>query len=543
MLRATGLTSEDLARPLIGVANTWTEAMPCNFHLRRLADSVKAGIRAAGATPLEFNTIAVGDGVVIGTEGMKASLVSREVIADSIEILARAHLFDAVVALVGCDKTVPAAAMALLRLNLPALVLYGGSMKPGRLRDRDVTLQDVFEGVWALEAGRGEASVVEELERVACPGPGACGGNYTANSMAVALELLGLSPVGYASIAAEDPRKDPATRGAGELLVRLLTENRRPRDLATPDAFENAIAGVVATGGSTNAVLHLLALAHEAGVGLALSDFDRVSRLTPLLADLKPHGRFLAADLDRAGGLPLVVKRLLEGGCLRGESRAADGVSWARHARRASETPGQRVVRAFSEPLASTGGLVVLYGSLAPEGAVLKIGGPAAAYHRGPARVFDSEEQACAAVSQGRIRAKDVVVVRYEGPRGGPGMREMHGVTAGIGEELARSVALLTDGRFTGATQALKVGHIAPEAQVGGPLACLRDGDEITIDVAARRLDVALTEAEIAERLRAWQPPPPRYPSGVFAKYAALVSSASRGAVTSPRPSFGAPSQ
>jgi dihydroxy-acid dehydratase len=534
MLRAAGLTDEDLSRPLIGVANTWTETMPCNHHLRRVADDLKQAIRAAGATPLEFNTIAVGDGVVVGTEGMKASLVSREVIADSIELAVRAHLFDGVVALVGCDKTVPGAAMALLRLNLPSLVLYGGSMRPGRYQDRDVTIQDVFEGVWALEAGTLSASALEELERVACPGAGACGGQYTANTMAVALELLGLSPVGYASISAGDPRKEPATRRAGELLVKLLGENRRPKDVVTRDAFENAIAGVVTTGGSTNAVLHLLALAHETGVALALSDFDRVSRRTPLLVDLKPRGAYLAADLDRAGGVPLVAKRLLEARCLHGEARAADGVSWDEHARHAVETAGQQVVRPLSQPLSDAGGLVVLHGNLAPEGAVMKVGGQAAPHHRGPARVFDSEEEACAALSQRQIRAGDVVVIRYEGPRGGPGMREMTGLTDALGDDLVRAVALLTDGRFTGATRALKVGHIAPEAQVGGPLACLRDGDAITIDVPARRLHVELSEVEIAERLRAWRPPAARYTSGVFAKYVATVSSASRGAVTTP---------
>jgi dihydroxy-acid dehydratase len=534
MLRATGLTGEDLARPIVGIANTWTEIMPCNQHLRRLADYVKQGIRAAGATPLEFNTIAVGDGIAIGTEGMKASLVSREVIADSIELAAHAHLFDAMVALVGCDKTVPGAAMALLRVNLPSLALYGGSMMPGRLHGREVTIQDVFEGVWAFEAGKLSAAALDELERVACPGVGACGGQYTANTMAVALELLGMSPVGYASIPAEDPRKGPATRRAGELVVKLLSEDRRPREVATMDAFENAIAGVVTTGGSTNAVLHLLALAHEAGVSLGLSDFDRVSRRTPLLVDLKPRGHYLAADLDRAGGIALIAQRLLEGGCLHAEARAADGVSWAEHARGARERPGQAVVRPLSVPLSATGGLVILHGNLAPDGAVLKVGGQELVYHRGPARVFDSEEQACAAVSQSQIRAREVVVIRYEGPRGGPGMREMTGITAALGEELT-GIALLTDGRFTGATRGLKVGHIAPEAQLGGPLACLRDGDEIIIDVAARRLDVALGEAEIGQRLRGWHPPGPKYTSGVFAKYAALVSCASRGAVTTSR--------
>ncbi len=533
MLRGAGLTDDDLARPIVGIANTWTETMPCNLHLRRLADHLKEGLRAAGATPLEFNTIAVADGVVIGTEGMHASLVSREVIADSIELAVRAHLFDAVVALVGCDKTVPAAAMAVLRLNLPSLVLYGGAIAPGRLGGRDVTIQDVFEGVWAHEAGRLSAEALGALERAACPGAGACGGQYTANTMAVALELLGLSPVGYASIPAEDPRKGEATRVAGALLVKLLVENRRPLDVVGRDAFENAIAGVLASGGSTNAVLHLLAMAHEAGVDLALADFDRLSRGTPLLVDLKPRGPYLAADLDRAGGVPLLARRLIEAGCLRGEARAADGVAWAEHAASASESPGQAVVRPLAAPLAADGGLVVLHGTLAPEGAVMKAG--AVVQHRGPARVFDGEEAACAAFAQQVVRPQDVIVIRYEGPRGGPGMREMTGVTDALGGELAQRVALVTDGRFTGATRAVKIGHVAHEAQVGGPLACLRDGDEITIDVASRRLDVALSEAEIAERLTAWRPPPPKWRSGVFAKYVALVSSASRGAVTTPR--------
>jgi dihydroxy-acid dehydratase len=535
MLKAIGFTSDDLARPLIGIANTWVETMPCNFHLRRVAQWVKEGVRAAGATPMEFNTIAISDGVTMGTQGMKASLVSREVIADSIELVGRGHLFDGMIALVGCDKTIPGAAMALLRLNLPSLILYGGSIAPGRFQGRDVTIQDVFEGVGAFAAAKLSAAELSELEESACPGAGACGGQYTANTMALALEFLGMSPVGYASIPAEDPRKETATRAAGELAVRLLRQGLRPRDLLGRASFENAIAGVATTGGSTNAVLHLLAIAREMGTPLALDDFDRVSRRTPLLVDLKPGGQFVAVDLDRAGGVPLVAQRLLQGGHLHGEARTADGQSWASHAEAARESEGQRVVRALQAPISPTGGLVILRGNLAPEGAVLKMAGHERLFHRGPARVFESEEEAFAAVRERRIVANDVVVIRYEGPRGGPGMREMLGVTAAfVGEGLGESVALLTDGRFSGATRGLMVGHVAPEAQVGGPIAALRDGDEVTIDVAARRLQVALSDAEIGDRLRGWRAPTQRFTAGVFAKYASLVSSASEGAVTTP---------
>jgi len=533
MLKAIGFTTADLARPIVGVANTWTETMPCNYHLRRLAQQVKEGIRAAGATPMEFNTISVSDGVTMGTEGMKASLVSREVIADSIELVCRGHLFDAVVALVGCDKTIPGAAMALLRLNLPSLVLYGGSIAPGRFEGRDVTIQDVFEAVGAYAAGKMTAERLAQLEDVACPGAGACGGQYTANTMALAMEFLGLSPPGYATIAAEDRRKDGATRASGEALVALLAKNLRPRDIIGRASFENAIAGVAATGGSTNAVLHLLALAREVEVPLRLDDFDRVSRRTPLLADLKPGGRFVAVDLDQAGGTRLIAQRLIAGKFFDGTARASDGSAWAEHAARAEERPGQQVVRPLAEPLRPTGSLIILRGNLAPDGSVVKVAGHERPRHQGPARVFNREEDAFRAVSAGEIRAGEVVVIRYEGPKGGPGMREMLGVTAAlVGRGLGESVALVTDGRFSGATRGLMVGHVAPEAPVGGPLAALRDGDVVSIDIDGRRLDVDLSAAQIAERLRSFAPPPPRYPQGVFAKYSSLVSSASLGAVT-----------
>jgi dihydroxy-acid dehydratase len=533
MLKAIGFTDADLSRPIVGVANTWTETMPCNFHLRRLAEKVKEGIRAAGATPMEFNTIAISDGVTMGTEGMKASLVSREVIADSIELVGRGHLFDAMVTLVACDKTIPGAAMALLRLNLPSLLLYGGSIAPGRFEGKDVTIQDVFEAVGAHAAGRLSLARLQELEDVACPGSGACGGQYTANTMALAMEVLGLSPPGYATIPAEDPRKDEATRAAGATLVRLLRENQRPRDVLTRASFENAIAAVAATGGSTNAVLHLLAIAREAGIPLALEDFDAVSKRTPLIADLKPGGQYTAVDLDRAGGVPLIVQRLLQARRFEGTARTADGGDWSEHARSAVEKPGQKVVRGASEPIRPTGGLVILRGNLAPDGCVLKMAGHERTFHRGPARVFDREEDAFAAVRDRRIQAGDVIVIRYEGPRGGPGMREMLGVTAAlVGEGLGESVALLTDGRFSGATRGLMVGHVAPEAAVGGPIAAVREGDSIVFDVEKRALTLEIPAPELAARLRSWTARPARYTGGVFAKYAALVSSAAEGAVT-----------
>jgi len=533
MLKAIGFTDEDLRRPFIGVANTWIEVMPCNFHLRRLSEQVKAGIRAAGGTPVEFNTIAVSDGISMGTEGMKCSLISREVVADSIELVARGHLFDGVVAISGCDKTIPGTVMALARLNVPSLMLYGGSIAAGKFQGRDVTIQDVFEGVGACAAGRMTADQLHELEDVACPGPGACGGQFTANTMATAMELIGISPMGLNSIPAMDPAKDEAAFAVGELLMDLLRSGLTPKQILTRPAFENAIAGIAATGGSTNGVLHLLALAKEAGVPLTIDDFDTISARTPLLADLKPGGRFTAPDMHRAGGVRLVAQRLLEGGLLHGEAKTVTGKTIGEEARAAKETAGQPVVRPLKNPLKPTGGLVILRGNLAPDGCVVKVAGHERLEHRGPARVFDTEEAAFAAVQARQINAGDVVVIRYEGPKGGPGMREMLGVTAAIvGEGLGESVALLTDGRFSGATRGLMAGHVAPEAAVGGPIAALRDGDTITFDIEKRRLDVALSPEELAARLKQWTPPAPRYTSGVMAKYAKLVSSASEGAVT-----------
>ncbi|GER84080.1 dihydroxy-acid dehydratase [Thermogemmatispora aurantia] len=535
MLKAIGFRDEDLQRPLIGVANTWIETMPCNFHLRRLAERVKAGIRAAGGTPMEFNTIAVSDGISMGTEGMKASLISREVIADSIELVSQGQMFDAVIALAACDKTLPGTAMALIRLNVPSLVLYGGSIAPGRFRGQDVTILDVFEAIGATAAGRMSESDLRELENVACPGPGACGGQYTANTMAMALEFLGLSPLGTASVGATDPRKDEVAERCGRLVVEMLHRGLTPRDILTRQSFENAIAGVAASGGSTNAVLHLLALAREAGIPLTIDDFDEISRRTPLIASLKPGGRYVALDLDRAGGTPLLAKRLIEAGLMHGDQLTPTGRTIGEEAAQAQEAPGQDVVRTVENPIKPNGGLVILKGNLAPEGCVVKIAGHERLYHRGPARVFDREEDAMQAVIGRQIQPGDVVVIRYEGPRGGPGMREMLGVTSAIvGEGLGETVALLTDGRFSGATRGLMVGHIAPEAAVGGPLAALRDGDTIVIDIEKRTVSVELSDEELATRLASWQPPTPRYTSGVFAKYAALVSSASEGAITRP---------
>ncbi|MSQ33712.1 MAG: dihydroxy-acid dehydratase, partial [Dehalococcoidia bacterium] len=499
----------------------------------RLAAKVKEGIRAAGGTPIEFNTVAVSDGIAMGTEGMKASLVSREVIADSIELVARGHLLDALVVISGCDKTIPGAVMALARLDIPSLMLYGGSIMPGRFQGHDVTIQDVFEAVGAYTAGKMSAAELRELEGAACPGPGACGGQFTANTMATAFELLGISPMGSASVPAMDPRKDDTAFEAGRLVMEVLRRDLRPSRIITRGALENAVAAVAATGGSTNGVLHLLAVAREAGVPLAIDDFDRISSRTPLLADLKPGGRFMATDLYRAGGIALVAKRLLDAGLLKAGEMTVTGRTIGEEASRAVETPGQVVVRPLSDPIKPTGGLVILKGNLAPEGCVVKVAGYERLSHRGPARVFDREEDAFAAIQRREIRAGDVVVIRYEGPRGGPGMREMLGVTGAlVGQGLGDSVALLTDGRFSGATHGLMAGHVAPEAAVGGPIAALQEGDTISFDVAARRLDVELADAEIKRRLGRWTAPAPRYTSGVMAKYARLVSSASEGAVT-----------
>ena len=533
MLKAVGFSDADLKKRLIGVANTWIEIGPCNYHLRTLAEHVKDGVRAAGATPMEFNTVSISDGITMGTEGMRASLVSREVIADSIELVTRGNGFDGLVVLVGCDKTIPGAVMALARLNVPGVVLYGGSIAPGQFMGRSVTVQDVFEAVGAHAAGLMSDADFKTLEDVACPGAGACGGQFTANTMAIVCECLGISALGSGSVPATDAAKAAVARTAGQQAVKLAAAGIRPRDIITRRAIESAIAVVAATGGSTNAVLHLLAIAREAGVELTLADFDRISARTPLIADLKPSGRFVATELHAAGGTALVVKRLVEAGVIDGTSPTVTGRTLGEEAANAVETAGQEVVRPVDRPLKSHGGLVILYGNLAPEGAVLKLSGTERAQHRGPARVFDSEEQAFDAVQRQAIKPGDVVVIRYEGPAGGPGMREMLAVTAAIvGAGMGDSVALLTDGRFSGATRGFTVGHVSPEASRGGPIAALRDGDTVVLDVARRRLEVELTDAELKARLTKWSPPPPRYQSGVMAKYARMVSSASVGAVT-----------
>jgi dihydroxy-acid dehydratase len=533
MLRASGLTDEDFQRPLIGVANTWIEIGPCNYHLRDLARDVKDGIREAGGTPLEFNTVSISDGITMGCEGMRTSLVSREVIADSIELVARGNLFDAVVVLVGCDKTIPAAVMALARLDVPGLVLYGGSINPGHFKGKDVTVQDVFEAVGAHAAGRMSDADFDVLERQACPGPGACGGQFTANTMATVCEALGISPFGSASVPAVDEDKAAVARRSGALVVDVLRRNLRPSQILTRDAFENAIASVAATGGSTNAVLHLLAIAKEAGVPLDIDDFDRISAKVPLLADLKPGGRFVATDLYHAGGIPLVIQRFAAAGVLHEDAITVTGRTLGEHAREASETPGQQVVRPVDNPIKPTGGLVILKGNLAPEGCVIKVAGYDLKTFTGPARVFDSEEQAFAAVNSGGIRPGDVVVIRYEGPRGGPGMREMLAVTAALmGAGLGDSVALITDGRFSGATRGLMVGHVAPEAAHRGPIAAVREGDTIRLDLKGRSISVDLSDEEIATRLAALPEVPLKAPRGVMSKYERLVSSAARGAIT-----------
>jgi len=534
MFKSIGFSDADLSKPLIGVANTWIETMPCNFHLRRLSAKVKEGIRAAGGTPMEFNTIAISDGETMGTEGMRASLVSREIIADSIELVCRGQMFDALVCVVGCDKTIPAAAMALTRLNIPGLVLYGGTIAAGSFRGKDVTIQDVFEAVGANAAGKMSDNDLRDLENVACPGAGACGGQYTANTMSTVMELIGLSPMGFNGVPAMDARKDDVAFRCGEIVLNALKNGIRPRDILTRAAFENAIAGVACTGGSTNAVLHLLAIARESEVPLAIDDFQTVSERTPLLADLKPAGRFVAADVDKAGGIPVIAKRLLDGKHVDGGTLTVTGKTFAEEAKTAREAKGQEVIAPLERPLKKTGGLVILHGNLAPEGCVVKISGHERLSHRGPARVFESEEDAMSAVTGKRINAGDVVVIRNEGPKGGPGMREMLGVTAAIvGEGLGDSVALLTDGRFSGATRGLMVGHVAPEAALGGPIAALREGDVVTIDISARKLSVDLEDATLQQRLKLVKAAEPRYRTGVFAKYAALVSSAAAGAVTS----------
>lgn len=531
MLKATGLTDADLARPLIAVANTWTEVTPCNFHLRNLAERVKEGIRAAGGTPIEFDTIAISDGITMGTEGMKASLISREIIADTIELFVRAHAFDAVVAISGCDKTIPGTVMGLARLNLPSLALYGGSILAGHFHGHDVSIQDVFEAVGACAAGKMTATELKELEDSACPGAGACGGQFTANTMATAITFLGISPMGLSEIPATDPRKEKAAFDCGRLIMQLLKNDVRPKQIITQTSLRNAIASVAATGGSTNAVLHLLAIARDMGIPLTIDEFDRVSARTPLLADLKPGGRFLAPDMYRAGGMRLLAKRLMEAERIE-DSPTVSGKSLFEEARAATETPGQEVIRPLLNPIKPNGGLAILRGTLAPEGCVVKLAGHERLLHSGPARVFDSEEAAFEAVQNRKIQPGDVVVIRYEGPKGGPGMREMLAVTGAlVGQGLDDSIALITDGRFSGATHGFMVAHVAPEAANGGPIAFVRDGDVITIDVRAKRLDV---QANLAERRTGWKPPAPKYTTGVMAKYAKLVSSASDGAITNP---------
>jgi len=535
MLRAIGFSTDDLSRPLIGVGHCWIETMPCNWNHRRLAEQAKQGVRDAGGTPMEFNTIAISDGVTMGTEGMKASLVSREVIADSIELVARGHSFDGLVLIVGCDKTIPAAAMALCRLDIPGLVLYSGTIAPGHLHGRDLTVQDVFEAVGAYNAGRIDAAELQAVEAAACPGAGACGGQFTANTMSCALEFLGLSPAGANEIPALHETKDAAARAAGARAVALLREGITPRSIVTRQALENAVTSFAATGGSTNAVLHLPAIAAEAEQPLGIDDFDVICARTPILADLRPGGRHVASDMFVAGGNALLMQRLLELGLLHGEARTVDGRTIADIAAAAHERDGQRVIRPTREPLRAHGGVAVLRGNLAPDGCVVKLAGNDRSEHRGPARVFDGEEAAFAAVRAGAIRDEDVVVIRYEGPVGGPGMREMLSVTGAlVGAGLGDTVALITDGRFSGATHGFMCAHVCPEAALGGPLAALRDGDVVHLDVNARRVDVELTEAEMAARLRAWAPPRPRYRTGVFAKYAASVAPASLGAITRP---------
>jgi len=531
--KAVGYSDEDLTRPLVGVAHCWIELTPCNWNHQKLAEKVKEGIRAAGGTPVEFNTVSVTDGIAMGTEGMKASLVSREVVADSIELVARGHLFDAVVAISGCDKTIPGTVMALARLNLPGVMLYGGSIMYGEYRGRRLTVQDVFEAVGAFNAGRISREELNAIESNACPGAGACGGQFTANTMATAFEMLGISPMGYNDVPAVDPRKSDVAFETGKLVMDLLRKGVLPRQVMSRKAFMNAIAGAMATGGSTNVVLHLLAVAREAGVRLAIDDFDRVSRKTPLLADLKPAGRFTAPEMYQAGGMAVVAKRLLDAGLLHESEPTVTGRTIGEEARAARETPGQEVIRPLDRPLKPFGGMVILRGNLAPEGCVLKLVGHDRLVHRGPARVFDREEDAFAAVKAGKIKAGDVLVIRYEGPKGGPGMREMLALTGAIqGAGLGASVALLTDGRFSGATHGFMAGHVAPEAAAGGPIAAVRNGDTIVFDVKRRRLDVELSAAELKKRLRGWKAPKPRYSRGVLAKYARLVSSASEGAVT-----------
>ena len=533
-LRGVGFSKEDLHKPIIGIANTWTEIGPCNFHLRQIAEAVKQGIREAGGTPMEFNTITISDGITMGTEGMKASLISREVIADSVELVARGNLFDGLVAIAGCDKNMPGTVMALARLDIPSLMLYGGSIKPGHLNGKDITIQDVFEAIGSHAAGKIDDAGLEAVEAAACPGAGACGGQFTANTMAMACEFLGISPMSISGVPAFLPEKLAASREAGRMVMELAKNDLRPSKIITPQAIENAIASVAASGGSTNAVLHFLAIANEMGIPLSIDDFDRISSKTPLLCDLKPGGNYVAADYHAAGGSRLLAKRLLEAGLIDGGSWNVSGKTLAEEAALAKETAGQVVIHALNNAIKPTGGLVILKGNLAPEGCVIKVAGHKRLEHRGPARVFDTEQDAFHAVESGQIKPNDVVVIRYEGPKGGPGMREMLQVTAAVAgiPELSDTVALLTDGRFSGATRGLMAGHVAPEAADGGPIAAVREGDIIHFDIPNRKLSVEVSDEEIAARLKTWQKPAPRFARGVFRKYVNTVSSAALGAVT-----------
>jgi dihydroxy-acid dehydratase len=534
MLRAVGFTLEDLHKPIIGIANTWTEIGPCNFHLRQIAEAVKQGVREAGGTPMEFNTVTISDGITMGTEGMKASLISREVIADSVELVTRGNQFDGLVAIAGCDKNMPGTVMALARLDIPGLMLYGGSIAPGHLNGKDLTVQDVFEAVGAHAAGKLDDAGLEAVEANACPGAGACGGQFTANTMAMACEFLGISPIGLSGVPAFLEEKLTASREAGRLVMELVRKGQKPSQFITPKAIENAIASVAASGGSTNAVLHFLAIAHEAGIPLTVDDFDRISSKTPLLCDLKPGGKYVAADYQAAGGSRLLAKRLIEAGLLDGSCLNVTGKTLAEEAAAAKETAGQDVIHAAANALKPTGGLVILKGNIAPDGCVIKVAGHKRLEHRGPARVFDSEHAAFLAVEAGKIKPGDVMVIRYEGPKGGPGMQEMLGVTAAVAgiSELTDTVALLTDGRFSGATRGLMAGHVAPEAAMGGPIAAVREGDTIHFDIPNRKLDVEISAEELASRLKAWKKPEPKFKRGVFKKYVDTVSSASQGAVT-----------
>ncbi|WP_321473829.1 dihydroxy-acid dehydratase [uncultured Paludibaculum sp.] len=533
-LKGIGFTDEDLKKPIIGIANTWIGTMPCNFLLRDLAVDVARGIREAGGTPMEFNTIAISDGITMGTQGMKTSLISREVVADSIELVTRGHMFDGLVCLVACDKTIPGAALALLRLNIPGVILYGGSILPGQYKGKDVTIQEVFEAVGAAAAGKITDQELLDIENVASPGPGACGGQFTANTMATVMEIIGLSPMNTAMVPQVDNRKHAVAAHCGQVILDAVKNNLLPRTICTRAAFENAIASVAATGGSTNAVLHLLAMAREAGVDLVIDDFQTVSERTPLLLSLKPAGQYVAADVDKAGGIGVVAKRLVDGKFADASAMTITGKTLGEEAARSEETPGQQVVRALDNPIKKSGGLVILKGSLAPEGGVIKVTGIDRKIHQGPARVFNCEEDAMAAVTHGTIQHGDVLVIRYEGPKGGPGMREMLGVTSAImGAGFGDTVALMTDGRFSGATRGFMVGHVAPEAAVGGPIAFVEEGDPITIDIEHRNISLDVDEATLAARRAKWTAPPPARTNGVMAKYIKLVSSAAEGAITS----------